>query len=176
MTRARGRVGDQDSGAEPEDTQIPWLETDPRRAPLRNDLVTALQFALSPVVFWFIFFDANYHDIRTDVDATVIAMLIAFGASFVVTWGRMTSARRHRPTTRSPRSKVRLALFVGMVVGVMTFLASETTYPDRSLDAALALAAAIGAGVILLALERLAVSIPAAERRRLRPKPTDELD
>lgn len=174
MTRVRGRDGDPDLDAEPEDSQIPWLETDGRRAPLRNDFVTALQFALSPVVFWFIFFDAAYHDVRTDVDATVIAMLISFGASFVVTWGRMASARRHRPTTRSPRSKARLALLVGTGVGVATLLASETTYPDRSTDAALALTAAISAGVILLVLESFAVSIPAAERRP-RPKPTEEL-
>jgi hypothetical protein len=175
MTRARGRVGDQDLGAEPEDREIPWLETDGRRAPLRNDLVTALQFALSPVVFWFIFFDAAYHDIRTDVDATVIAMLIAFGASFIVTWGRMASARRHRATTRSPRSKARLAVVVGLGVGVATLLASEPTYPDRAIDAALAVTAAVSAGVILLVLESFALSIPAAERRPRR-KPTDELD
>ena len=162
MTQARGRIMHRGFDTEFEDGQIPWLETDPRRAPLRNDLVTALQAGLSPVVFWYILFTGSY-DLRTAADATVIAMLITFGVSFVVTWARMASARRRRATLRSPRSKASLALVVSVILGYATITTSAAAYPDKPVEILLGLCAGLSAGVILLALERYAVTVPATE-------------
>jgi len=173
MTQARSHVQPPSLDLGADEKEIPWAETDPRRAPLRNDLVTALQVALCPAIFWFILFIASY-DARTAVDATLIAMLITFGTAFVVTWARMTTARRRRATLRSPRRKASVALWVGVVAGVATLSNSAVTYPDRTIEFLLGLCAGISAGLILLALERFAVSVPAVTVPAVRIPASDE--
>jgi amino acid transporter len=144
----------------PNESQISWVDADPRRAPLRNDLVTALEVALAPAVFWFIFF-TPYYALRTAVIAATIVTLITFGIAFVVTWGRMASARRRGATLRSPRRRLPVALGVSVVLGVATISTSASGYPDTSIQVMLGLGAGLFAGLLLLALERFAVNVPA---------------
>jgi hypothetical protein len=144
------------------DREIPWIETDPRRAPIRNDLVTALQVALAPALFWYVFFTGAY-DPATAVDATAFVMLMIFPVSFIVTWARMASARRALPTIRGPRSKLRLALFIGVLFAVLSGVASLPTYQERTFGVALSVCVGISAAVIVLVLETYAVDVPRAD-------------
>ena len=173
MTQARQglRIPSLHRGAaDDSDEQIPWLDTDPKRAPLRNDVVSALQVALCPIVFWFVFMTPNYNSASGAAVAASVAMVLIFGAAFTYTWARMASARRRSATLRSPRAKVSLALRLGLVIGVATIWTSTAGFADRPVQFLLGVVAGVSAFVILLALESFAVSVPAAERPAAKPK------
>ena len=157
----RGRMGIAPGKAD--DRMIPWVETDPARAPLRNDVISALQTALAPVLFWFVFF-TGYYPTRTAVGATVVMMLIVFGVAFTFKWARMASARTARETLRSPRRKLTLAVVSGLFIGAVTVWVAGSTYPDRTVQFLLGVAAGACVAVVILALERFALSVPPVER------------
>jgi hypothetical protein len=174
MSHVRGRIHMPNVGpgsSKGDDYVIPWMETDPRRAPLRNDVVTALQVGLSFAVFWFIFF-TGYYPVRGAIGATIVMMLLTFGVSFTVTWARMASARRRRATTRGARAKLYLAIAIGIAVTVLTVLTGATAYPERTFLILLGAIAGLTAAVILLTLETYAVNVPAVET----PRPSLETD
>jgi hypothetical protein len=165
MSHARARIGGSDSqqGSKRDDRIIPWDETDPARAPLRNDVITALQAGLSPTLFFFVFF-IGYYELRMAVGATIVMMLIWAGVTFIFTWGRMKSARRRGPTTRGVRGKLRFAVIFGAILGVLTVLTGLSSFSDKTLLIAVGAAAGISAAVILLVLESYAVDVPASDR------------
>jgi hypothetical protein len=161
MNHAHGQVQAPPLDDDPDEySRIPWVDTDPRRAPLRNDVISALQVGLSPSVFFFIFF-TGYYPLRGAVAATLVMVAIATFVAFAFKWARMASARRRGATIRSPRRKLWVAAVVAIVIGVATVFTSGDFYTDRVTQLLLALAAGLSAAVILLVLESYAVSVPA---------------
>lgn len=170
MTQTSGHVrggfvlGSDDREVE---SKIPWLETDARRAPLRNDVISALEGGLGPALFWFAFF-RSYYEPRTAAIAATIVAIATFGVTFVVSWARMTTARRWGATQRSPRTRARAALVMAVVVGVCATLTPPGGFSGDSFDLALGLVAGAFAGAVLLVLETFAVDVPAVPPRRRR--------
>jgi hypothetical protein len=153
-----------------DESRVPWVDTDPRRAPLRNDVISALQVGLCPVVFWFVFF-TGYYPFRGAVAATVVMVAMAFFVSFVIKWARMASARKRGATLRSARRKLPFAVGAAIVIGVATVFTSGDYYTDPMTQLLLALAAGAAADVILLVLESYAVSVAALPPPQRVPRP-----
>jgi hypothetical protein len=146
------------------DGKIPWVETDPRRAPVRNDVINALEAALCPAVLWIAYFSA-YYEMRPAAIAATIVALAAFVVTFVVSWARMTTARRLRATVRTPRTRTRAALFMALGVGIAATFTGRQGFSGEIFQIALGLAAAAFAALTFLVLERFAIGVPAAPRR-----------
>ena len=140
---------------------IAWVNTDPRRAPLRNDTINALQIALPVGFVWLVFISGHDQLVGAVIGAAAIGFVF-FALGFVFSWAQMITARRRGPTVRSLRSKLGLALVDGAAIGTVALTVVTHGNPARGTDFAVALAAAVVAVLIVLGLERFAFDVPAA--------------
>lgn len=144
-----------------DDLPISWLNADPRRAPVRNDVINGLEAGLCPLPFWFVLFGL-YYDFPASVRATVLIGVISFFVVFILSWARMTTARHSRACIRSPRTRTKPALLGSVAVALVTVYASPSRSANVTFDVAIALLLGVAAVLIALSLEQFAVSIPAA--------------